>query len=111
MPPAARPADSGKVFTHDGTVIMSPENQDKASELSMDFELVDSSAARSRSRNARGRYYGRDAGNPEFSLDLPSDTAAPAPVKFDDIDLTLEDPNKTLVMPAGEGRYEGRSLV
>ncbi len=104
--PAARPPESGKGFTHDGTVIMSPENQDKAADLSMDFELVDT-AATTQEREARADDTTTAAAPvaPGFTLDLPSDTAATttAPIKFDDIDLSLDDPNKTHVMPAAEG--------
>jgi pilus assembly protein FimV len=96
----AAPPERGKGYTHDGTVIMSPENQDKATDLSMDFELDDSTATTTTAPLGKPQ---PEPVPPEFTLDLPVEPAPPVkPLEFDGIDLTLEDANKTVIMAPPE---------
>jgi len=101
--PAARAADADKGYTHDGTVIMSPENQDKATGLSMDFDLGDTPKTAPAAESKPQGSFTVLPPAPDFTLDIPTDTTRPTPLALDGIDLSLEDPDKTLIMqpPAG----------
>ena len=97
-PAAAAPAaEGGKGFTHGGTVILSPENQDKAAGLTVDFDM-DATAkidavpgAQSVDASAAAQL------EPDLKLDLGADTAAPVAPEFklDDINLNLDETPRT----------------
>ena len=103
----APPAADGKGYTHDGTVIPSPENQeDQAAGFDMDFELGDTArvGAAPDAKPEAAKPAGTTTVFPDFKSDLGGDTAAPlAPeFKFDDINLNLDDTTKTVVTKAPE---------
>ena len=105
--PPAPPAADGKGYTHDGTVIPSPENQeDQAAGFDMDFELGDTArvGAAPDAKPEAVKPAGTTTVFPDFKSDLGGDTAAPlAPeFKFDDINLNLDDTTKTVVTKAPE---------
>ena len=93
--PAAPAAEPGE-FKHDSTMIISPENQEQATGLNMDFDIGSTAAAEPAGTSL-------DA---EFKLDLGGDAPA-APVvpdlKFDDISLSLDDvPGMEAAVPAAD---------
>jgi len=102
----AAAAPEGKGVTHDGTVIISPENQGKAGGLSMDFELGSTAKIPDeKPADAAATTTGSVAPlEPDFKLDLGGETAAPlAPeLKLDDINLRLDEAPK-----AGAPQAEG----
>ncbi|MEO7726210.1 MAG: FimV/HubP family polar landmark protein, partial [Burkholderiales bacterium] len=87
---------------HDSTVIISPENQDKAADLAMDFD-IGSAAPNAAAPPGTSSVVPLD---PAFMLDL-GDAAKAAPVipdiKLDDISLDLDDVPKTATTTAVAG--------
>ncbi len=95
---------------HDSTVIISPENQDKAADLAMDFD-IGSSAPKAAAPSATSSVVPLD---PAFMLDLGGDApaaatdagkAAPAipDIRLDDLNLTLDDAPKADAAAASGG--------
>ncbi len=106
-PAPAAPAAEGKGMTHDGTVIISPQNQDKAAGLSMDFELSSTAKIPSAKPADAATTTGSMAPlAPDFKLDLGDTAGAAAPLapelKLDDINLRLDEAPK-----AGAPQAEG----
>jgi pilus assembly protein FimV len=110
---AKRAAAPPQEFQHDSTVIISPENQDKAAGLTMDFELG-ATALPETAAPAAGTSSVVPL-DPGFKLDLGgdatlapgSDAAAPPAIpdiKLDDISLNLDDaPKADAAAPAAGG--------
>jgi pilus assembly protein FimV len=109
-PQPAAPED----FRHDSTVIISPENQDKAGGLNMDFDIGAGAAEPSQVGTSSMISIA-----PEFKLDFGSDstiapagdTASAAPaipdLKMDDISLNLDDAPKAAAA-GGDGVKDDR---
>ncbi|HEV7821749.1 MAG TPA: FimV/HubP family polar landmark protein, partial [Burkholderiales bacterium] len=93
-------------FKHDSTIVMTPENQEKATDLNMDIDVGGAPASTPASVTMTGTSSVVQI-DPTFKLDLGADTAvlpiddgagAPAAIpdiKLDDISLTLDDAPKT----------------
>ncbi|MBI4189515.1 MAG: hypothetical protein HY525_03130 [Betaproteobacteria bacterium] len=103
-PAPAAPAGEDKAFTHDGTVILSPEKQDKAAGLGMDFDLGATAEAAPEAKPAEPAS-ALPSLEPDFKLDLGGDIAAPLvpELKLDDIDLHLDAAPKAEAAPAEGG--------
>lgn len=99
----AKPAEEPQAFNHDSTVVISPENQDNAAGLTMDFDISGAPPAAPAAPVGTSSVVPLD---PDFKLDLSGDvTMAPgsAPaippldipdIKLDDISLNLDDAPK-----------------
>lgn len=93
--PAASAVDDAKGYTHDGTIILSPENQDKAAGLSMDFQLDDTAKVGAAPEAKAVDTATAVSLAPEFKLELPDSVVPAAPeLKLDDISLNLDDAPK-----------------
>ncbi len=99
-------ADEGKGLTQDGTAIMSPEDK-AAAGLGMDFDIGATSETAPEAKPAPASAVAPL--EPDFKLDLGRDSAAAPAVplmpelKFDDINLNLEDVEKTVAAKVAEG--------
>jgi pilus assembly protein FimV len=103
-------------FNHDSTVVISPENQDKAGDLSMDFDIGSAPAEPAQSEVGTSSMISIA---PEFKLDFGGDAtiaptgeaAAAAPaipdLKMDDISLNLDDAPKAAAA-GGDGVKDDR---
>jgi pilus assembly protein FimV len=107
--PAQRaPAPDPQEFKHDSTVVISPENQNLAAGLDMDFDIGGAAPA------APAGTGSVIALAPEFKLDFGGDAASAAPamaipdIKLDDISLNLDDVPKTAAAPEGGGTKDDR---
>jgi pilus assembly protein FimV len=98
-------------FRHDSTIVMTPENQEKATDLNMDIDVGGPPASTPASATVTGTSSVVQI-DPTFKLDLgaettvlPVDGGAGAPaaipdIKLDDISLSLDDVPKAVDAPA-----------
>jgi pilus assembly protein FimV len=98
--PASPPAEP----KHDSTLIMTPEHQEKAAALGMDFDI--GGAALTEPAKAADETMALPALDADFKLDLGGDAPA-APLapefKFDDINVNLDDTPRAAAAPAAGG--------
>ena len=105
-PAPAPAAEEGKGFTHDGTVIMSPENQDQAAGLSMDFNIEATAKVEAAPAAEPVTAKALDPLLPDLKLDMGGDTAAPPAIpefNLDDINLNLDGAPKAEAPKAEDG--------
>lgn len=99
-PPEASPAP--EEFKHDSTVVISPEHQEKAAELAMDFDLGSTPEPVAEVPAGAGDTMQLD---PDFKLDLGADAtlspSTPPDLKLDDISLSLDEAPKADAPAAG----------
>jgi pilus assembly protein FimV len=91
----AKPAAAPEEFKHDSTMVITPENQDKAAGLNMDFDIGSTAAAEPAAPAGSSSVVPLA---PELKLDIGGAVpAAPAvpDLKLDDISLNLDDAPKT----------------
>jgi len=106
---AAAPAEPA--FTHDETVVISPENQDKAAGLDVDFDLGKTGKVEAEAApmfpDLNLELPGEPAAAPAEEAAAPAAPAAPAlpDLKLDDISLNFDEPPKTetAAAPAADG--------
>ena len=101
--PAAPAADNAKGFTHDSTIVLTPEPQEEAAGIGMDFQLEATAKVAAAPEAKPADTANALSLESEFKLDLPDSVVPAAPeLKLDDINLSLDDA-PTAEAPKTEG--------